>query len=154
LPGDIWLCIAALAATIAGDPTQCEEILDRMDSDLKQPTNDKRNEMRDRMSVIVAQLARLEFRMMEAYGPGAQSRNHSAQCETHRQTYEGTVKDVLASKGFGFVKRDDGKPNAYFHCSDLVEALVWDKSSRGRRVRFEIVETQKGARAVAVRKAE
>jgi cold shock CspA family protein len=106
------------------------------------------------MSLIVAQLYRLEFRMMEAYGPDAQSRNHSAQCETHRHTYEGTVKDVLASKGFGFVKRDDGKVTVYFHCSDLDETLLWNKSLRGQRVRFEIVETQKGARAVAVRKAE
>ena len=106
------------------------------------------------MSLIVAQLDRLEFRMMEAYGPDAQSRNHSVQRETHRHTYEGTVKDVLASKGFGFVKRDDGKATVYFHCSDLDETLLWNKSLRGQRVRFEIVETQKGARAVAVRKAE
>jgi cold shock CspA family protein len=76
------------------------------------------------------------------------------QSESRSQTDEGTVKDVLASQGFGFLKRDDGKPNVYFHCSDLVEALIWDKALRGRRVRFEIVETQKGARAVAVRKAE
>ena len=110
--------------------------------------------LRDRMSLIVAQLDRLEFRMMEAYGPDAQSRNHSVQRETHRHTYEGTVKDVLASKGFGFVKRDDGKATVYFHCSDLDETLLWNKSLRGQRVRFEIVETQKGARAVAVRKAE
>jgi cold shock CspA family protein len=155
MPGDFWLCIAALAATIDGNPMQCEEALDRMERDLKQATNDKRNEMRDRMSVIVAQLARLELRMREAYGPGAESINRSApQSETPSQTYEGTVKDVLASQGFGFLKRDDGKPNIYFHCTDLVEALVWDKALRGRRVRFEIVETQKGARAVAVRKAE
>ena len=44
MPGDIWLCIAALAATIDGNPTQCEGTLDRMESDLKQATNDKRNE--------------------------------------------------------------------------------------------------------------
>ena len=65
------------------------------------------------------------------------------QSEIPRQTYEGTIKDVLASQGFGFVKRDDGKPNVYFHRLDLAETLLWDKSLRGQRVRFEIVESKK-----------
>ena len=88
MPRDCWPYIAALAAMLDdGNPMQCEEILDRMESDLKQATTDKRNEMRDHMSVVVAQLARLELRMIEIYGRSAPGINRSAaQSETPGQT--------------------------------------------------------------------
>jgi hypothetical protein len=66
---NFWLSITALAAAIDGNPAISEESLDQMERDLRLLDKKARDEMRRCMTVIVAQLARLEVRMMETDGP-------------------------------------------------------------------------------------
>ncbi|MEX2140084.1 MAG: hypothetical protein WD894_12535 [Pirellulales bacterium] len=70
MPADhLWLCITALAAAIDGNPVTAEEALDKMEYDLIGFTKERRNEIHREMTVIVAQLARVEVRMMQTDGP-------------------------------------------------------------------------------------
>ena len=70
MPGDhLWLSITALAAAIDGNPATSDEAVDQMEFDLRKLPKGKRDEMRRNMTAIVAQLARVEVRMMESDGP-------------------------------------------------------------------------------------
>jgi hypothetical protein len=70
MAGDhLWLATTALASAIDSNPVHAEEVLSRMERELNVFPKDKRDEMRRFMTSIVAQLARLEVRMMETDGP-------------------------------------------------------------------------------------
>jgi CspA family cold shock protein len=58
----------------------------------------------------------------------------------------GTVKKLVAERGFGFITSDDGK-DYFFHRSVLAPSMNFDHLVGGEKVRFEIDQDPKGARA-------
>jgi cold shock protein len=64
----------------------------------------------------------------------------------------GTVKKVVAERGFGFIAADDGK-EYFFHRSAVDPALDYDRLGGGEKVEFDITNSPKGPRAERVRAA-
>ena len=64
----------------------------------------------------------------------------------------GTIKKVVADRGFGFVVGEDAK-DYFFHRGALDTSLDFDRLTGGERVTFEIEASPKGPRAVQVRAA-
>ncbi|MEW9573808.1 cold-shock protein [Rhodanobacter sp. Si-c] len=60
---------------------------------------------------------------------------------------EGTISSFLPSKGYGFLRGDDGR-DYFLHCNDIAEAQA---VVEGQRVAFEESTTPKGYRARCVR---
>ena len=70
MPSDhFWICVDSLATEIDGSPVQSEEALDQIERKLTALSKAERDKRRRQMTIIVAQLARIEVRMMEADGP-------------------------------------------------------------------------------------
>ena len=61
---------------------------------------------------------------------------------------EGTVKWFDASKGFGFIEREDGE-DVFVHFSEI-NAAGFKTLEENQRVNFEVVESPKGLQAVNV----
>ncbi len=61
----------------------------------------------------------------------------------------GTVKKVVADRGFGFIAAEDGK-EYFFHRSGLQASLDFDRLVGGERVSFQVEQGPKGARATQV----
>lgn len=64
----------------------------------------------------------------------------------------GTIKKVVADRGFGFVTAEDGK-DYFFHRGGLDSSLDFDRLVGGERVEFEVESSPKGPRAAQVRAA-
>ncbi len=64
----------------------------------------------------------------------------------------GTVKKVVADRGFGFITAEDQK-DYFFHRNSLEPSLDFDRLGGGERVEFEIEQSPKGPRAARVRGA-
>jgi cold shock protein len=64
----------------------------------------------------------------------------------------GTIKKVIADRGFGFITADDAK-DYFFHRGGLDSSLDFDRLNGGEKVEFEIEEGPKGPRAAKVRAA-
>jgi CspA family cold shock protein len=64
----------------------------------------------------------------------------------------GTIKKVVADRGFGFIVADDAK-EYFFHRSGVESSLDFDRLVGGERVEFEIEASPKGPRAARVRGA-
>ena len=64
----------------------------------------------------------------------------------------GTIKKVVADRGFGFITAEDSK-DYFFHRSALDPSLDFDRMTGGERVEFEIEQSPKGPRAARVRAA-
>ena len=64
----------------------------------------------------------------------------------------GTVKKLVAERGFGFIAADDGK-EYFFHRNGLTSSLDFDRLSGGEKVQFDIEQGPKGARAKNVQSA-
>ena len=64
----------------------------------------------------------------------------------------GTIKKVVADRGFGFIAADDAK-EYFFHRSGLDSSLDFDRLAGGEKVEFEIEQSPKGPRAARVRAA-
>jgi cold shock protein len=64
----------------------------------------------------------------------------------------GTVKKVIADRGFGFITAEDGK-DYFFHRSGVDAALDFDRLVGGERVEFQVEPSPKGPRAIRVRGA-
>jgi CspA family cold shock protein len=64
----------------------------------------------------------------------------------------GTIKKVVADRGFGFISADDGK-EYFFHRGALDTSLEFDRLAGGEPVVFEVEESPKGPRAKTVRSA-
>lgn len=58
----------------------------------------------------------------------------------------GTVKKLVAERGFGFITSEDGK-DYFFHRSAVAPSLEFDRITTGDKVRFEIEQDAKGPRA-------
>jgi CspA family cold shock protein len=59
---------------------------------------------------------------------------------------EGTVKFFNAMKGFGFIQRDDGQPDAFVHIS-AVERAGLPTLNEGDRLAFELEVDRRGKHA-------
>jgi CspA family cold shock protein len=64
----------------------------------------------------------------------------------------GTIKKVVAERGFGFIAAEDEK-EYFFHRSGVDASLDFDRLAGGERVEFEIEQSPKGPRAANVRAA-
>ena len=62
--------------------------------------------------------------------------------------FRGTVKWFNDSKGYGFIKQEDG-PDVFVHFS-AIEGDGHKSLQEGQAVEFEIVETPKGLQAAKV----
>jgi cold shock protein len=62
----------------------------------------------------------------------------------------GTVKKIVADRGFGFITAEDGK-DYFFHRGELDSSLDFDRLAGGERVEFEVEASPKGPRAIKVR---
>ena len=58
----------------------------------------------------------------------------------------GTIKKVVADRGFGFITGEDGK-DYFFHRDGLTSTLNFDRLNGGEKVEFEIEQSPKGSRA-------
>jgi cold shock protein len=70
--------------------------------------------------------------------------------EVHVTT--GTIKKVVAERGFGFISAEDAK-EYFFHRGGLDSSIDFDRLVGGERVEFEIETSPKGPRATRVRSA-
>src|SRR3546814_4212598 len=68
-------------------------------------------------------------------GPAGGGGGHQRQ--TTGERVEGTVKFFNAMKGFGFIQRDDGQPDAFVHIS-AVERAGLQGLDEGQRLSFEL----------------
>jgi CspA family cold shock protein len=64
----------------------------------------------------------------------------------------GTVKRIVADRGFGFIAAEDEK-EYFFHRSGLDASLDFDRLVEGISVEFDVETSPKGPRAVRVRPA-
>ncbi len=64
----------------------------------------------------------------------------------------GTIKKVVADRGFGFISADDEK-EYFFHRGALDSSLEFDRLIGGEPVVFEVEASPKGPRAKSVRSA-
>jgi cold shock protein len=64
----------------------------------------------------------------------------------------GTIKKVIADRGFGFIAAEDGK-EYFFHRGGLEPTLEFDRLAGGERVEFQVETSPKGPRAIQVRPA-
>jgi len=64
----------------------------------------------------------------------------------------GTVKLIVADRGFGFIAAEDEK-EYFFHRSGLDPSLEFDRLVEGTSVEFDVETSPKGPRAVRVRPA-
>jgi CspA family cold shock protein len=62
----------------------------------------------------------------------------------------GTVKKVIADRGFGFITGEDGK-DYFFHRDGLAESVDFDRLVGGEKVSFNVESNPRGPRAVDVR---
>jgi CspA family cold shock protein len=68
------------------------------------------------------------------------------------QMTTGTIKKVVAERGFGFITAADSK-EYFFHRNSLDASLDFDRLVGGERVEFDIEASPKGPRAEHVRAA-
>lgn len=68
------------------------------------------------------------------------------QRQTTGERVEGTVKFFNAMKGFGFIQRDDGQPDAFVHIS-AVERAGMAALDEGQRLSFELEIDRRGKMA-------
>jgi CspA family cold shock protein len=61
----------------------------------------------------------------------------------------GTIKKVVAERGFGFITAADAK-DYFFHRNSLDSSLDFDRLNGGENVEFEIEDSPKGPRASKV----
>ena len=77
-------------------------------------------------------------------GGAAAAAGRSAQLTGEKAS--GTVKFFNAMKGFGFISRDDGQPDAFVHIS-AVERAGMTTLNEGDRVEFELEVDRRGKTA-------
>jgi len=64
----------------------------------------------------------------------------------------GTIKKVVADRGFGFISAEDEK-EYFFHRGGLDASLDFDRLIGGEHVEFDVESSPKGPRANNVRAA-
>ncbi|MBX3560675.1 MAG: CspA family cold shock protein [Sphingomonas sp.] len=74
------------------------------------------------------------------------SRDRAPQRQLTGEKASGTVKFFNAAKGFGFITRDDGQPDAFVHIS-AVERAGMISLNEGDRIEFELEVDRRGKTA-------
>jgi CspA family cold shock protein len=64
----------------------------------------------------------------------------------------GTIKTLVADRGFGFIAREGEAKDLFFHSKELV-GVTFDELQIGDAVSFEVVESEKGPAATKVSRA-
>jgi len=64
----------------------------------------------------------------------------------------GTIKTLVADRGFGFIAREGGTKDLFFHSKDL-SGVTFDELNIGDAVTFEVVKGDKGPAAKNVVRA-
>jgi CspA family cold shock protein len=64
----------------------------------------------------------------------------------------GTIKRVIADRGFGFISAEDEK-EYFFHRGALDASMEFERLVGGEKVEFDIESSPKGPRAANVRPA-
>jgi cold shock protein len=64
----------------------------------------------------------------------------------------GTVKKIVAERGFGFIAAEDGK-EYFFHRSGLDATLDFDTLAGGEKIEFQVENSPKGPRATHIHPA-
>ncbi len=59
---------------------------------------------------------------------------------------QGTVKWFNATKGFGFIKPDEGDSDAFVHMN-AVQRAGWSHLSEGQRLEFDMVLDRRGKKS-------
>ena len=77
------------------------------------------------------------------FGGGDREQRGGPQRELTGEKATGTVKFFNAMKGFGFIQRDDGQPDAFVHIS-AVERAGMPTLNEGDRLQFEIEVDRRG----------
>ena len=77
---------------------------------------------------------------------GGDSRDRGPQRQLTGEKASGTVKFFNATKGFGFITRDDGQPDAFVHIS-AVERAGMISLNEGDRIEFELEVDRRGKTA-------
>lgn len=62
---------------------------------------------------------------------------------------EGTIKKIVAEKGFGFITVDGEEKDLFFHKNELKD-VIFEDLKEGDRVSFEKSDSPKGANATNV----
>jgi CspA family cold shock protein len=65
----------------------------------------------------------------------------------------GTVKWFDSKKGYGFISREDGKPDVFVHFS-AIKGENYRTLNEGQKVEFSVAEGNKGLQAEDVEKVE
>jgi CspA family cold shock protein len=79
-------------------------------------------------------------------GPGGGADRGAPQRQLTGEKASGTVKFFNAMKGFGFISRDDGQPDAFVHIS-AVERAGMVSLNEGDRLEFELEVDRRGKTA-------
>lgn len=64
----------------------------------------------------------------------------------------GTVARIKDPGGYGFIQTSDGESDTFFHCS-VLDGLEFGPRLVERRVEFEVMQTERGRKAINVRPA-
>lgn len=59
----------------------------------------------------------------------------------------GTVCGLVQDRGFGFIHIGGGQEDVFFHHKELAADLPFDDTLMERRVRFDVISTDRGDRA-------
>jgi CspA family cold shock protein len=65
----------------------------------------------------------------------------------------GTVKFFNASRGYGFIAPEDGSKDVFVHIS-AIERAGWRGLAEGQKVSFQILNEERGRKAVDLAAAE
>ncbi|MBI4138490.1 MAG: cold shock domain-containing protein [Candidatus Wildermuthbacteria bacterium] len=64
----------------------------------------------------------------------------------------GTIKKLVAERGFGFISREGEEKELFFHSKDL-SGVTFEELKEGDTLSFEVVDTDKGPAAKNVTRA-
>jgi CspA family cold shock protein len=64
----------------------------------------------------------------------------------------GTIKTLIADRGFGFITREGEEKDLFFHSKEL-QGVTFDELKVGDAVTFEVIDGEKGPSATNVSRA-
>ena len=66
---------------------------------------------------------------------------------------KGTVAKLLKDKYLGFIKRDNGEGDIFFHANSLAEGVKFEDLKEEEAVTFDVEEGPKGLNATNIQRA-